>query len=166
MVVFVKGSSMNDETRSLIAGAVVCMGLAMGSPAWSQPRGEADEERRTPVVLRPNEKAAMLSDMREYLKGLQEIFAALAKGDMTAVATRAQSLGTINIFQTYLMFPTVSGVRFRELSSLVHEDFEAIATDATANRSPNATLEKLSLTMKHCVSCHDSFRLQESVHSR
>ena len=157
---------MNGKTRSLIAGAVVCASLAANSPAWPQQRSEADEDRRTPVVLRPNEKAAMLADMREYLKGLQEIFSALAKGDMTAVAARAQSLGTINIFQTYLMFPTVSGVRFRELSALVHEDFEDIAADATANRSPNATLEKLSLTMKHCVSCHDSFRLQEMAHSR
>ena len=166
MVVFVKGSSMNEATRSLIAGAVVCMGLAMSLPAWSQSRGEANEDQRTPVLLRPNEKAAMLSDMREYLKGLQEIFAALAKGDMTTVATRARSLGTINIFQTYLMFPTVSGVRFRELSSQVHEDFEVIAAEATANRNPNATLEKLSLTMKHCVSCHDSFRLRETAHGQ
>lgn len=157
---------MNGKTRSLVAVATVCVCLAANSSAWSQQLTEADEDRRTPVVLRPNEKAAMLGDMREYLKGLQQIFTALAKGDMTAVAARAQSLGTINIFQTYLMFPTSSGVRFRELSALVHEDFEDIAADATANRSPNATLQKLSLTMKHCVSCHDSFRLLEKAHSQ
>lgn len=166
MVVLVKGSHMNERTRSLIAAAAVCLGLAANSPAWPQQRDEADADRRTQVILRPNESAAMLGDMREYLKGLQEIFAALAKGDMTAVAARAQSLGTINVFQTYLMFPTASGVRFRELSALVHEDFEDIAADASANRNPNATLEKLSLAMKHCVSCHDSFRLRETAHSR
>ena len=90
MIVIVKGPNMNEKTRSIIASAVFCLSLAANSPAWSQQRSEVDEDRRTPVVLRPNEKTAMLGDMREYLKGLQEIFAALAKGDMTAVAARAQ----------------------------------------------------------------------------
>ena len=73
------------------------------------------------------------------------------------------SLGKIRIFDTYLSFPTVSGVRFRELSALVHEDFDAIAADAKANRNPKVTLEKLSATMKHCVSCHETFYLTDKI---
>lgn len=157
---------MNEKAKSLFAGAVFCATLAAGMPGWAQERGVAEEERRAPVVLRPNEKTAMLGDMREYLKALQVMFAALAKDDMDAVAAQAKALGRINIFTTYLSFPTVSGVRFRELSAQVHEDFEEIAADAKANRNSKSTLERLATTMKRCVSCHESFRLSETVHSR
>lgn len=157
---------MKEMTTKLVAGAALVASLAVTPNAWAQQPPAASEEKRAPVVLRPNERAAMLGDMREYLKGLQEIFAALARDDMDTVAARAQTLGGISIFQTYLMFPTVSGVRFRELSALVHEDFDEIAADAKASRNPRATLEKLSVTMKRCVSCHESFYLSDKMHSR
>lgn len=156
---------MNEKTRSWIAGVVFCATLAGSVPAWAQQRAATDEDKRAPVMLRPNEKTAMLGDMREYLKGLQTIFTALAKEDMDAVAAQAKALGRINVFETYLMFPTVSGVRFRELAAQVHEDFEEIAVDALANRNPKTTLGKLATTMRRCVSCHESFRLSEMVHS-
>ncbi len=158
---------MNRKFRNLVTVVVVIAAtLATTLPSLAQQPEAVRDDPRAPVMLRPNEKAAMLEDMREYLKGLQEIFVALAREDMNAVALRAESLGKIKIFHTYLTFPTVSGVRFRELASLVHEDFEEIATDAKANRNPKATLEKLATTMKRCVSCHESFRLNDKLHGR
>lgn len=157
---------MNEKTKCLVAGVVFCATLAVGMPGRAQERVVGEEDRRAPVVLRPNERTAMLGDMREYLKGLQVMFAALAKEDMDAVAGQATSLGKINIFQTYLTFPTVSGIRFRELSALVHEDFDEIAADAKTNRNAKMTLAKLATTMRRCVSCHENFRLSETVHSR
>jgi hypothetical protein len=155
------------KTRECIAaGVVFCATLAAGMPGWAQERTTAEEERRAPVVLRPNEKAAMLGDMRQYLTGLQIMFAALAKDDMDAVAEQAKALGKIKIFDTYLRFPTASGAMFRGLSTQVHEDFEEIAQDAKTNRNTKATLGKLATTMKRCISCHESFRLAESSHSR
>jgi hypothetical protein len=152
---------MHKTIQSLSAAVVLLSALSTSTPGWAQEQDASDVDRRAPVVLRPNEKAAMLQDMREYLNGLQVIFAALAKEDMTTVANRAQALGTINVFHTKLMFPTVSGVRFRELAALVHEDFEEIAADARTNRNPKTTLEKLSVTMKRCVSCHETFRITD-----
>lgn len=152
---------MYKKIKSLSAMIVVLGTLATSTPGWTQEQDAAETDRRAPVVLRPNEKAAMLKDMREYLSGLQGIFAALAKEDMASVATRAQALGSINIFHSRLMFPTVSGVRFRELAALVHEDFEEIAADARTNQNPKTTLEKLSVTMKRCVSCHETFHITD-----
>lgn len=150
------------KTINILSAVFVLAGaLATSTPGWAQAQDATEVDRRAPVVLRPNEKAALLSDMREYLSGLQGIFSALSKDDMDAVATRAQALGTINVFHTRLMFPTVSGVRFRELAALVHEDFEEIAADARTNRNPKTTLEKLSVTMKRCVSCHETFHLTD-----
>lgn len=158
--------SRNNKARGCIAGVMVFASLAAGVPSWAQERTAAEEERRAPVVLRPNEKAAMLGDMRQYLTGLQVMFAALSRDDMDAVAEQAKALGKIRIFETYLRFPTASGAMFRGLATQVHEDFEEIAVDAKANRNPKATLEKLASTMKRCISCHETFRLSESSHSR
>jgi hypothetical protein len=146
----------------LFSPYIVLLGaMATGLPAWAQDQGATDADKRTPVVLRPNEKSALLTDMREYLKGLQVIFTALAKEDMDSVAAQAKALGTINVFNPGLNFPTVSGVKFRELASQVHEDFEDIAANAKARRNPKTTLEKLSVTMKRCVSCHEAFYLTD-----
>ena len=155
---------MNKRTKGVIATLVFFTTLVTSMPGRAQEASAAFEDRRVPVVLRPNEKAAVLRDMRSYLQGLQEIFTALAKEDMDTVATRAKALGTVNIFKTYLMFPTASGVMFRNLSAAVHDDFEEIAADAKANRNAKATLERLSTTMMSCVSCHETFRLSEMAH--
>lgn len=157
---------MSRKFRNLVTAAIVAATVSTTLPSRAQQPEALREDPRAPVMLRPNEKAAMLEDMREYLKGLQEILLALTREDMNAVALRAESLGRIKIFHTYLTFPTVSGVRFRELAALVHEDFEEIAADAKTNRNPKATLEKLATTMKRCVSCHESFRLNDKLHGR
>lgn len=157
---------MNEIFKRFVACALFGAALVATSTGWAQQPAPADLEKRTPVVLRPNEKAAMLADMRDYLKGLQEIFAALARDEMDKVAVRAESLGKIRIFQTYLNFPTASAVKFRELAALVHEDFDDIAADARTSRNAKATLEKLSITMKRCVSCHDSYYLTDKIPAR
>lgn len=152
---------MYGKIRPIFACVVFIGALAASVPGVAQDQAGVEQDRRAPVVLRPNEKSAMLSDMREYLKGLQTIFAALSKDDMAVVATQAQALGAINVFNSHLMFPTVSGVRFRELAALVHEDFEEIAADAKVKPSVKTTLEKLSATMKRCVSCHETFYITD-----
>lgn len=155
---------MNKKTQGAIAALVFLTTLAASLPGQAQETAAPFEDRRVPVVLRPDEKAAVLRDMRSYLQGLQEILTALAKDDMDTVAMRAKALGTVNIFKTYLMFPTASGVMFRDLSAAVHDNFEEIAADAKANRNAKATLEKLSTTMMSCVTCHQTFRLSDMAH--
>lgn len=155
---------MNKKTQGAITTLVLLAALTASLPGYAQEAAPTFEDRRIPVVLRPDEKAAVLRDMRGYLQGLQEIFTALAKDDMDAVAVRAKALGTVNIFKTYLMFPTASGVMFRNLSAAVHDDFEQIAADAKANRNAKATLESLSTTMMICVTCHQTFRLSDMAH--
>lgn len=159
---------MNGVVQKLLAMTVMVGGLALSSPAVLAQDNEQSAnavDTRTPVVLRPWEKTLVLNDMREYLKGLQAIFAALAKDDMATVSAKAREMGKINIYETYLNFPNRAGVKFRELSSLVHEDFENIADNA-AKKDVKAVLFDLSQTMKRCTSCHESYRLTDMSHSR
>lgn len=157
---------MKSLMQKRVAAVVMAGGLVVSTPAaLAQERTANGEDARTPVVLRPAERTRVLNDMRQYLKGLQDIFSALAKDDMDTVAAKAREMGAINIYETYLMFPNRAGVKFRELSALVHEDFEAIADNA-AKKDAKAILWDLSQTMKRCTSCHESYRLTEMGHSR
>lgn len=157
---------MDGMVRNILAAGVLAAGLTTSAPlALAQDQAVDEVDRRTPVVLRPWEKTQILNDMRQYLKGLQEIFAALAKDDMDTVSTKSREMGRINIYETYLMFPSRAGVKFRELSALVHEDFESVADNA-AKKDARAILVDLSQTMKRCTSCHESYRLVEGAHSK
>lgn len=164
---------MRTTIKQLLLGLVAFCAL-WGVPVAAQQDGREAAppvERRAPVVLRPAEKAAVLADMRDYLKGLQDIFAALAKDDMASVSMISREMGLINVYETNLMFPTSSGVRFRDLSAAVHDDFEEIANAAEKmkkpkDRRPKEILGMLASTMKRCVSCHESFRLVDMGHNQ
>lgn len=167
---------MRNAVKRVLLGAALLAAFGGGLPAIAQDGGTAGAQgdRRAPVVLRPAEKTDLLADMREYLKGLQDIFTALAKDDFGAVATRAREMGLINVYETTLMFPTTSGVRFRELAAMVHDDFEEIANAAEkmqkmkkpGDRKSKEILGMLAATMKRCVSCHESYRLTDMGHSQ
>ena len=149
---------MLKRNKNLVVSLVFCSAIAASFSGWSQvPPNAESTERRAPVVLRPHEKTAMLSDMRDYLKGVQAIISALAKDDMDTVSAVAESLGVINIVDRPLVFPNASGTRFRDLAALVHMNFEEMAIDAKTHRSTKATLERLAPLLKRCVTCHENF---------
>lgn len=153
---------MLKRNKNLVVGLVFCSALAASFSGWTQaPPSPESAERRTPVVLRPNEKAAMLSDMRDYLKGVQAIVAALAKDDLDTVAAVAESLGIINIVDRPLIFPNASGTKFRDLAALVHMNFEEMAIDAKTHRNTKAMLQRLAPLMKRCVTCHETYYITD-----
>ena len=153
---------MLKRNKNIVVSLVFCSAIAASFSGWSQvPSSPDTTERRAPVVLRPNEKTAMLSDMREYLKGVQAIISALAKDDMDTVSAVAESLGVINIVDRPLVFPTASGTRFRDLAAIVHMNFEELAIDAKTHRNTKATLERLSPLMKRCVTCHENYYISD-----
>ena len=155
---------MLKRSQHLLVGLVFCSAMVASFSAWSQtPQDPETTEKRTPVVLRPNEKTALLADMREYLKGVQSIISALVKEEMDTVSAVAESLGIINIVDRPLVFQSTSGTRFRDLAALVHINFEEMAIDARTHRNPKSTLERLAPLLKRCVTCHENYYLSEKM---
>jgi len=153
---------MSKRSQNLVACLVYCSSMVVSFSVWSQvPASTESTEQRAPVVLRPNEKADLLSDMREYLRGVQLIISALAKNDIDTVSKVASSLGIINIVDRPLNFPTQSGTRFRDLAALVHMNFEELAIDAKTQRDTKAILERLAPLMNRCVTCHETYYLSD-----
>lgn len=157
----------------LVSGLVLCTAPFFCVAVYAKDGVAVDNmDTRIPVMLRPNEHTRVLNDMRQYLRGLQEMFSALEVDDIAKVATTARVLGSINIYNARLMFPTQSAVRFRELSAKVHVDFESLAEDMEklkdsqdASIATKDIMGRLSQIMKKCVACHESYRLTDSPHS-
>lgn len=137
---------------------------AQGQPAGAQPAAEVDTRRG--IVTRPNERAHILNNMRKYLKGVQEMAQALARDDMPAAAQAARSMGSIDLYEVRLAFPSKPAVEFRDLASGVHSDFDRIAKDADEKKDPRLMLGQLAETMKKCVYCHDTYRLIDMAHAQ
>lgn len=151
---------------------VIVLSLALALPAHlalaqSQPQGaqsNPDIDTRRGIVTRPNERSRILTNMRKYLVGLQEMTAALARDDMVAAAKASRSMGSVNLYEVRLMFPNTAAIEFRELAFEVHRDFDVVARDAETKQDPKLMLSQLAAIMKKCAHCHDTYRLQDSAH--
>lgn len=116
-------------------------------------------DNRIPISVTDSERNHVLAEMRTFLQGLHNIFHALARKDMKAVAVEARPLGKV----LHNMPP---GMRERvplayvEMGWGLHEVFDVIARDAEAKADPTLTLSQLAEAMSYCSGCHDTYRLQ------
>jgi len=121
-------------------------------------------DRRIPLLARPNERAYVLRSMRLYLAGLQTVLVALSQDDWAAVSETARALGTINVRDVSLFSAAKYDVTFRDLALDVRRDFDAIAQSASA-RNTGETLGRLGETMRKCLACHRTYRLEDAARS-
>lgn len=121
-------------------------------------------ETRLGIVVRPNERTRILTNMRRYLTGIQEMTQALARDDMKAAAAAARAMGSINLYEVRLMFANEAGVDFRQLAFSVHKDFDRVAKDAEEKKDGKLMLGQVAEIIKKCVHCHETYRLQDTAH--
>jgi hypothetical protein len=147
---------------SLFAALPAQLILAQNQLPGVQP--DPDVDNRRAISTRPNERSRILTNMRKYLVGLQAMTEALSRDDMAAAAQAARSMGSINLYEVRLMFPNKAAIEFRELAFEVHRDFDAVASDAETKRDQKLMLSQLAAIMKKCAHCHDTYKLQDTVH--
>ena len=136
--------------------------LAQTQPSDTQANPEVDNRRA--IVTRPNERARILSNMRKYLAGLQATIEALARDDMQAASAAARMMGSINLYEVKLMFPSKASIEFHNLAFEVHRDFDGIAKDAETKKDSKLMLTQLGTIMKKCTYCHETYKLQDMAH--
>jgi hypothetical protein len=116
-------------------------------------------DNRIPVTVSSQERAHVLAEMRTFLQGMYNIFNALARGDMKAVASEARPLGKV----LHRMPPAMRErlpQAYVEMGLGLHEVFDVIARDAETKADPSHTLSQLAEAMTYCSGCHDTYRLQ------
>jgi hypothetical protein len=116
------------------------------------------EDKRTVLDWTPAERAFILTQMRQFLGGVQTITDALSRGDMKTVAQTARPMGA-----GHGMPPGLSGKlppAFKQLSAPVHTGFDQIALDAEKRGDVSHTLTQLSGVLQQCVACHAMYRVK------
>jgi hypothetical protein len=142
----------------LISFGVVAVMFVKGSRA-PQIAGDA----RIVVDLAPNEREFILTEMRELLRAVHEIHAALATGETEAAMKAARRVGmgnhdtVVENAQPGLMLKIP--IAMKKIGHDTHNNFDTIA-DLLKNKAAEKEIhrELVNLTSK-CVSCHSGYRL-------
>lgn len=117
-------------------------------------------DARTVIKLSPQHRALVLTEMRQFLSGLQQITDALSRDDMETVAIEARRLGVSMSHHMPADLKQALPQGFRKLGHSVHSDFDQIALDAESLGDNMHTLSQLGDTLSRCVSCHSTYQIQ------
>lgn len=123
---------------------------------------ERIDDKRVAIVLAPGERALMLSEMRAFVSGLQQITDALSREDMKGVAKAARAMGTVKAHDVPLALMAKLPLEFKTLAFAVHGGFDTLAVDAEAGGKPTHTLNQLSGILQKCVACHASYEVRDT----
>lgn len=120
-----------------------------------------ESDTRTAIQLTPPQRALVLTEMRQFLSGLQQITAALSQDDMVTVAGVARSLGSPMTHHVPADLKQALPEEFRRQGFSVHSDFDRIALDAESLGDAGHTLSQLGETLSKCVACHTAYQIHE-----
>ncbi|MFN3593356.1 MAG: hypothetical protein ACK4TK_01570 [Thiobacillaceae bacterium] len=139
-------------SRLALATALVSAQLVSAAPLNGT-------DNRIPINVTSQERSHLLAEMCTFLQGLHNIFHALARKDMKAVAVEARPLGKVLHHMPPGMRERVP-LAYVEMGWGLHEVFDVIARDDEAKADPALTLGQLAEALSYCSGCHDTYRLQ------
>jgi hypothetical protein len=122
--------------------------------------GAADEDARTKVDFPDMMKTHMLGNMRDHLQALNEIQAALAKGDLD----KAGEIAEARIGMSSLVSHNASHMApympkgMQDIGTEMHHAASRFAMVANEGDLPKA-LDGLSKVTAQCVACHMNYRV-------
>jgi hypothetical protein len=122
--------------------------------------GAADEDARTKVDFPDMMKTHMLGNMRDHLQALNEIQAALAKGELD----KAGEIAEARIGMSSLVSHNASHMApympkgMQDIGTEMHHAASRFAMIANEGDLPKA-LDGLSKVTAQCVACHMNYRV-------
>lgn len=118
---------------------------------------------RAAILFTPDERALMLGEMREFVRGVQRIADALSREDMSGVATAARAIGMARSHDVPLSMLAKLPLGFKTIAFDVHRGFDTMAVDAETLRMPKHTLGQLSDILQECVACHAAYQVSDAA---
>jgi hypothetical protein len=116
-------------------------------------------DARTPVPLLPMMAEHQKRNMRDHLVAVQELTAALAVGDFSAVRRAAGRMGSSEQMTRMCEHLGAHAPGFTEVALRFHQTADTIAEAAT-RQDRDAVLEALNRTLAVCTSCHSTYKQQ------
>jgi len=121
-------------------------------------QGAADS--REVIVVTAAEKAALLSEMRNFLIASQKILQASLIEDMQAVEDAARPVGMKLLKQTPEAIKQKLPDGFTAIGPKAHRGFEEIADEASGLGDREEVLQKLADLQLLCTQCHAIYRFE------
>jgi len=155
---------------ALAIAALIAAGCADGprhhDPAHAMsPTANVEADARELVPFPAPMRQHTLANMRDHLRTLGDINAALSQGDFDAASTLAeQRLGMTSMDAhgaAHLAPFMPQGMQ--QIGSDMHRAasrFATAAQDAAATNDPRPALAALAAVTQQCVACHAAYRLQ------
>jgi hypothetical protein len=128
-------------------------------PSATAPLGGVDS--RAPVPLTEVMAVHQKRDMRDHLRVVQEITAALGSDDFDAIATSAARIGWSEQQAAKCKHMGAGAPGFAAMGEQFHRTADKIGVAARRHDRPSI-VHALDATLQMCVTCHESYR-QEIV---
>lgn len=151
---------MNTKMLSILAILLwVATAAFVGFRFMTGTTVEATDGREA-IVLEAAERDFILTEMRGFLVGVQEIISAANDGDLDEVKKTAHRIGSAEVEgvppETMLKLP----MAFKQLGMSTHAGFDDVGL--AAEIGPDAVLQALEENMSKCIACHETYRFTTS----
>ena len=160
--------SIGSVTLALAAALAACRGSSAAPvtkdtppPAAKAAPAAASMDSRTPLPLTAMMANHQKQEMRDHLRVVQEITAALAKDDFDAIGKSAARIGWSDQQAMMCKHMGAGAPGFSEVGEHFHKTADTIAEAAKRHDHAGVTAA-LDATLRTCVGCHDTYR-QEIV---
>lgn len=141
---------------------ITCLALAPVAQAETaaQRPGVADPDRREIIAMDPAGRDLVLTEMRLFLEGVQQITAGLATEDIDTAIAAARRLGLGMAQDVPPAVREQLPMAFRQLGRATHADFDQIAMDLETLGDTQHALRQLGDTLNKCIACHATWRIE------
>lgn len=129
------------------------------APAMPPTPDLASLDSRKPVPLTAMMATHQKQEMRDHLRAVQEITAALAKDDFDAIAKSAARIGWSDQEAMMCEHMGAGAPGFAQVGEHFHKTADTIA-EAAKRHDRNGVTMALATTLQTCVGCHDTYRQQ------
>jgi hypothetical protein len=127
------------------------------SPPAKRGATSAGLDRRTPLPLTEMMATHQKQEMRDHLRVVQEITAALAKDDFDAIAASAARIAWSDKQAMMCKHMGAGAPGFTAVGENFHRTANGIV-EAAKQRDHNGVATALGATLQTCIGCHDTYR--------
>lgn len=147
---------MRNSFFSSVLGVFLLLALPLCATA---------KDARQKIEMPPMMQEYMLDNMRDHLRALQEIQAALARSDFDKAADIAEQRIGMSSLETHgaaHMAPYMPKP-MQDIGTQMHRAasrFSRTAQEAVVKADMAPVLDDFSTLLRQCIACHDSYRLR------
>ncbi|GAB6070079.1 hypothetical protein JCM30760_11760 [Thiomicrorhabdus hydrogeniphila] len=145
---------MTKNQRSVFFTVLILVFVSLSTKAFAV-------DGRQIIYLNEAEKAVLMIEMRNFLRGSQEVLDNSLKGDLTLVHRTAKPLGVKMLRNLPKDMTAKMPKTFYAMLKSLHYGFAEIAdVSKRPETEPKVIMQKLANMQKLCVACHANFQLK------